>query len=470
MKQIRVICLFFCCLFLLSACNESGKQIEKSENYEVVNSYNSSEENNIPEKEKTLKSYDSIDIDLLKLENKEENMVYSPLSIKYALGMLREGASDEMKVKINKVIEENFEPSHRANSKNYSLANGLFIRNNLKNAINSEFINNAKDKYQADIVFDDFSDAETINGWIKDKTFGILDQVMTDSEISELDVALINTIAIDMDWIVKFPGECSNFGRMTFYKTDNTEKDVLGLSERFDIFKVELPEGFIGYEYLPYQDIDMTDEYYKETGESFSYNDGNVSLYQDAEINVISKALKEYDDRQLEFVAIMPKNKILREYVNDFSSKELNAILAKLTVDTTKDGYETFINTEFPKFQFAYEYDLEEDLIKLGLEDIFSNENNNFQKIMDSFYISDAKQKTQIDVNEQGIKVASATIMGGAGGGGIIVPSVYVNIIMDHPFLFFIIEKDTKDIVFTGTMYEPTDYDTACESLEGGII
>ena len=40
----------------------------------------------------------------LKLENSEQNMIYSPLSIKYALNMLKEGANGNTKTQIENVI------------------------------------------------------------------------------------------------------------------------------------------------------------------------------------------------------------------------------------------------------------------------------------------------------------------------------------------------------------------------------
>ena len=189
-------------------------------------------------------------------------------------------------------------------------------------------------------------------------------------------------------------------------------------------------------------------------------------MYQDAKINVISNMLKEYDGKKFEFVAIMPKQQSLKEYIKDFSGQDFNKILINLNIDSTKEGYETFIKTEFPKFQFQYDCNLKENLSSLGLKEVFNRENNDFEKIMDSFYISTAKQNTQIDVNEEGIKAASATVVGGAGGGGVIVPSVYVNIIIDRPFLFFVIDNDTKEVVFTGTVYEPTDYEIASQSIK----
>ena len=47
---------------------------------------------------------ENFDLYFLKLENKKANMVYSPLSIKYALEMLAEGAEGDSKTQLDNVI------------------------------------------------------------------------------------------------------------------------------------------------------------------------------------------------------------------------------------------------------------------------------------------------------------------------------------------------------------------------------
>ena len=47
---------------------------------------------------------ENFDLSFLKLENKETNLLYSPLSIKYALAMLSTGANGNSKAQIDAII------------------------------------------------------------------------------------------------------------------------------------------------------------------------------------------------------------------------------------------------------------------------------------------------------------------------------------------------------------------------------
>lgn len=49
-------------------------------------------------------SLENFDLQFLKLENEEVNKVYSPLSIKYALQMLNDGASGASREQISAII------------------------------------------------------------------------------------------------------------------------------------------------------------------------------------------------------------------------------------------------------------------------------------------------------------------------------------------------------------------------------
>ena len=64
----------------------------------------------------------------LKMENKEENMVYSPLSIKYALKMLSDGASGNTKTQIENAIGNANLIKYNNIDNILSLANAIYIR------------------------------------------------------------------------------------------------------------------------------------------------------------------------------------------------------------------------------------------------------------------------------------------------------------------------------------------------------
>jgi serpin B len=67
-------------------------------------------------------------------------------------------------------------------------------------------------------------------------------------------------------------------------------------------------------------------------------------------------------------------------------------------------------------------------------------------------YLSQAIHKTYIDVTEKGTQAAAATAVGGAGA----LPPAILDIQVNHPFLYFIVEKQTGAILFMGTMNNPS--------------
>ena len=104
----------------------------------------------------------NFDIAFLKVENGKENKIYSPLSIKYTLKMLEEGANGTTKQQISDVLEDYVVTKYTSN-KNMSLANALFVRNGFKDSINQNYITDLKNEYNAEVVFDSFDDPKNIN-------------------------------------------------------------------------------------------------------------------------------------------------------------------------------------------------------------------------------------------------------------------------------------------------------------------
>ena len=80
-------------------------------------------------KDNTLSNFD---LYFLQLENDKKNMVYSPLSIKYALEMLSSGADGETKYQIDDILGTYTNKQYTSN-KNMSFANALFINNSYIN-------------------------------------------------------------------------------------------------------------------------------------------------------------------------------------------------------------------------------------------------------------------------------------------------------------------------------------------------
>ncbi len=183
---------------------------------------------------------ENFDLYFLKLENEEKNKIYSPLSIKYALEMLGEGAGGDSKKQIDAVIGD-YKAKSYPNSENMSFANAMFIRNSFKENIVEDYTNNLSSKYGAEILYDEFSNAQSMNNWVKQKTFNLIENFFKDDDVAESDFILTNALAIDMNWNNQIhcaeggKAPCVNNGRYgisyAHEKLDDDSKESYGVSE-----------------------------------------------------------------------------------------------------------------------------------------------------------------------------------------------------------------------------------------------
>ena len=162
---------------------------------------------NIKEKtsiEKNLSAeFSSIELSFLKLENQKENKLYSPLSLKYALKMLEDATSGTSKEQITNLLKNSKITKYESNE-NMSLANSLFVKNTFESEIKKDYIKNLEKNYNADVIFDSFETADNINAWVNDKTLKLIPEIVQNEDLENTDFALINALAIDMDWEEKF--------------------------------------------------------------------------------------------------------------------------------------------------------------------------------------------------------------------------------------------------------------------------
>jgi len=355
----------------------------------------------------------------LKMENNKKNMLYSPLSIQYALKMLQEGANNNTLAEINKVVGNRELPKYTSIDKNLSLANGLFIRDIFYEDIITEYINTLKEKYDAEVVQDEFKNAQKINKWIEDKTLGIIKSMISNELIQDPDLKmlLVNAIAIDMQWDYKFQKKKTY--EETFYK-DGQEIQV---------------EMMFNNKVLS----------------------SSVAYYIDKDLTVLTMNLKDYDGIQFEFMAIMP-NENLSAYVENVTKKQINEIDEKLILSTDVVGG---INVKIPKFKFNYDLNLKQDLKNSGINEAFNKYHADFSKIADitnpetKLYVSDTLHKADIEFSEDGLKAAAVTVITSKTLSAPSSEEGLIDVVINKPFMFIIRDKMTKDIWFTGTVYLP---------------
>ncbi len=358
--------------------------------------------------------------EFLRFENKTENMIYSPLSIKYALNMLNEGANGKTKTQITNALGESKLTTYTNIDKILSLANSVFIRDTYQEYTKPEFTNILKEKYNAELQYDSFKNAKNINKWINDTTFGIISKMVPSSVVSDENtkMILVNALAIDMEWEEQF--EDKNTGGKEFTLNDGTTMNASTMSLRT--------------------------------------SSKDVSYYTDKNITAISMDLKQYQSTQLEFIGIMPTES-LDEYALTFTAEELEKISNKLVPATkTANG----IQLSIPKFSFESRLKLKDDLIEFGIKDAFDEEKADFSNMTNDekgLFLSDAIHKAKIDFTEKGVKAAGATALIMQDTAAIVEEAEPIQINFDKPFLFAIRDKETGEIWFIGTVYEPNSWE-----------
>lgn len=455
---------------------------------------------------------EDFDIHFMQLENKKSNMVYSPISIKYALAMLNEGTAGMSNAQIRGLIGD-YNARKYTNSNNMSFANALFIRNSFKSGIKDNYISNLTSKYGAEIIYDPITSPDPLNKWVSNKTFELIPD-MFDNSITNSDFVLINALAIDMEWNKKIQATCATYKdaynvrypHIDFYSSvpllcdefykqmkfnDGEEVNVVQVGaaiNRYDIINTLGKDNIkktITAEYKKWLEDPMNYEFAKQSNEldvdsyvekfitdlGSSYKDvkfsTDFSLYVDDKVKVFSKDLKEYNGLTLEYIALMPRDVELETYVKNMSAKSLNNDIKKLKaikLENFTDGKVTKIVGDIPLFSYKYELRLMEDLNKLGVTDIFDSKKADLSKLSDAkgVYINHASHKANIDFSNDGIKAAAATAVGGMGSaaGGFDylyeVPVEIIDITFDRPYLYLIRDKASGEVWFTGTVYNPT--------------
>ena len=456
-------------------------------------------------------SIEDFDLAFLMLESGEKNKLYSPLSIKYALAMLSEGAKGSTKEQIDDIIG-GYKSNKYVNSNNMSFANAVFINNTYKNQIKESYAKNLNNKYNAEVIYDDFTSANTINSWVSNRTFNLVNNILDDKTVKDKYFFLVNALAIDMEWNKKIQATTNNYRdqysvdyahekystsipiiESTYEKVNFNGQDVdsveFGASiNNYDIvstlgrdnIKKTITDAYTdwlkdpeSYEYAKMSnelDVDKyVEEFIKQLDSNYKRVDTSTDyyFYIDDNVKAFAKDLKTYNGTTLEYVGIMPTSESLTDYIKNTNAKKINNIISNLKtieLNNFEKGKVTQITGKIPLFKYEYELQLVDDLKALGITNIFDKDKSDLSEIATTgAYIDSAIHKANIEFSNDGIKAAAATVMGGfgsaAGGFDYLfdVPVVTIDLTFDKPYMYIIRDKDTGEVWFTGTVYNPAN-------------
>lgn len=386
---------------------------------------------------KKSKSNGDFSIDLIKSTFKKSNYLISPYSIEIALNMLKTGANSNTKKELDNVLPNRTISDVSINNR-IKIANAIFIKDDYKNKVKEDFKVSLIDKHNAELLIDAFKTPDAINNWVNKNTDGMIKKILNNID-DDFVLGLANAVAIDVEWLQPF--DCSRTKKEEFTK-DNGKKIKVEMmhntftNDSFEYLKTKDAEGII----IPYKSYD------KKTGK-----------------------IADEDGYNLEFIGILPK-KSVESYIDTLSTSKLNELIDS----GTKSSRTYEIKLSLPRFKYDYSADkFKENLIQMGIKDVFDINRSDLSKMMDksdmngNLYVSTAIHKTHINLNEKGTKAAAVTYFGVSRAAALIPENKeIVEVKFNKPFVYMIRDKQTKEILFFGAVYEPNLWDGSTCSNE----
>lgn len=410
MRQAK---LFICLLILLlvSGCGKE-KELEKSDDQAASVK--------LEDYEQLIEPNNTLGFSLLSKVNPDENgnIFVSPTSALMALLIAYNGADGETKKEMEEALELDGLAVDEINKANIALVDMLIkdsegVELSIANSIwlNEEyhfteaFKKKAIDYFDAEIseinVFDDAS-VEQINNWVNDSTNGKIEEIIEAPLHSDMVTLLINALYFNGKWAYEFDKE--NTMESTFFSPES-EMDV-----PFMILEEEL-------EYVENESFQAI---------KLPYGKGEMNMQvilpnEDVSLDEVAKEMtpERWEELQTQF-------------------KETNGII------------------KLPKFQIEYETILNEALQQLGIILAFDKNEADFSQMIEEdapLWIHKVKQKTFINVNEEGSEAAGATSVEMRTTSAIIGDDFYMDV--NRPFLFTINLEESNVNLFIGLISRP---------------
>ncbi len=354
-------------------------------------------------------------------EAPDSNVFLAPLSASMALGMTMNEAAgetfDEMRAtlgfgslaldQINEGYRDLIELLLNLDrSVEVGIGNSIWYRQGYP--VKPEFMARAQDYFGAEVSALNFADpgaANIINSWVRGQTMGKIQEIVENPIDASTVMFLINAIYFKGSWTHRFD------------KGKTTQATFTGKS------------GATGQ--VPLMQLDDT------------------LLY--AENQTYEVVDLPYGGRAFSMTVVLPRlGTPIGEIIQSLTPSAWEQIIGSLE---PKEG-----TVYLPRFRLEWEKVLNETLQAMGMNLPFIPGMADFTEISDmaqqiGLYISKVKQKTYVDVNEEGTEAAGVTSVEIK---EVSIPDRFF-FRADRPFLFVIRERFSETILFAGVLVEPPE-------------
>jgi len=355
---------------------------------------------------KTINANNQFAFDYYAQVNENQNIFFSPWSITSAFAIVNEGAKGNTADEIQNVfgLDENSKENFKAinkilNQENpgyiIEVANSLWLAQDF--TLHTDYVDTVQTYYDGTIEKVDFADdgTDVINGWVSDKTRQKIPKLFDPPLLPNTRLVIANAIYFNGTWSMPFDEK-------------NTRDDKFIVS--------------------PGEDVTV----------SFMNKDSFYNHTMTDELQIIELP---YEGNGASMLILLPERIDGMESLEEQLTAEN---LEKWRSEMTKSR----LFLQIPKFTLETEYNLVKDLMSLGIKDAFGPAD--FTGISsESLFIDRAVHKAFVDVNEKGTEAAAATGVG-------MLQSMPPTFRADHPFVFFIQDDETGNILFMGKVVDPT--------------
>ena len=336
------------------------------------------------------------------------NTFFSPLSLNMALGMLYNGTSGDTRTEMADVlgmgdfteteINEYYQKMSQALLNidpltEIGIANSIWYCEGF--SVKQSFIDINQQYFDATVHVLDFNNpdaADSINQWCAEKTRDKITEIVQGKIPGEM--CLINALYFKSQWQYQFD---KTYRQVDFILPDNQTKKV-----------------------------NMMGQY------------SNLPCYEDQYLKCVELP---YGNQAFSMVVILPNNSDIEQLIEYLDNDKWQNMVQKLTV---RD-----VSLSFPRFKIECDLPLYGPVKNAGMKRIFIGGLDNISDA--DLSVSDIKQKTYVEVNEEGTEAAAVT--------SIFVTGEHVpfSFIANRPFLYLIKEKSTGTILFIGRMDNPNE-------------
>lgn len=364
-------------------------------------------------------------------QKEKENLLYSPLSLSLALGMTYAGANTQTAEEMANVFnfKENSLDFHQEFNQLVSkltepygegteikIANRIYVQEGMD--LKAPFLEILDKAYKAPVQEVNFTQTEAvkkeINSWVSDQTKGnipeLLDKVPQNSKM-----ALVNAIYFYGSWATSF------------------KKEMTASADFYPAKGSAIPTDFMQH------DFSARDALGPEYTESDSYQ--ALSL--------------PYKGGKASMMILLPREGLsLEELLADFNATSFQE--CRQEMKSTRP----VIHLELPKWKLESAVPVQDIVSKLGMNLAFNQGAADFSGMDGSkdLYITKIVHKATIEVNEEGTEATAATVVV-MGGRSANVPVKVVEFIANRPFLYFIVDNDSNNILFMGKYAKPANTD-----------